>query len=423
LDNVLSCIRELKSTGSSIAKKKIVLENYEDDLVTIFQKTYNDTVFHVKKIKNSISDFSESNSEISFFVSLLNMLTTRKVTGDAAQAAIHNFCMNHCTKEVWNEVFFPCIKKDLKCGFTSTLWNTICKSGDEIVSFSPMGVVSSENPSKFSGKKIVQKKYDGVRGCIFVTHVPASIKIISRNGKPYKNFKKIEQALLNNVDKVFEGSNNNQLMIDCEIISSNFQTLSKQLQRKDDIQCDDASIVIFDCIEGVSTQVPLHSRLERLKRFEGIDDCIQVIESDVYENQPITFYQQMMEKYCSEGLEGVVVKTYDSVYEYEKSISWIKIKKVDTIDLQIVDIVYGAKGTKTEHVAGAILVEGIDNGKFFKISVGGGLSDDLRKDLMENKESYIGKTIEIKFDSITKAEGSSSYSVRFPRFFRFRFEK
>lgn len=423
MDKVLSCIRELKATSSSIEKKKIVRNHYNDELIIIFQKTYNDTVYHVKKIKNEITEFSETNSDISYFVSLLESLSKRKFTGDAAQVVIHNFCMNHCTEEVWNEIYFPCIKKDLKCGFTSTLWNNICDESDKIVSFSPMGAVSTEKPSKFTGKKIVQRKYDGVRACVFISKLDKTIRIISRNGKPYKNFTKIEETLKNNLHSVFLGVDSTELILDCEIISSNFQELSKQLQRKDNAQCDDAILMIFDCIEGMNTNVPLHDRMNKLDRFLQIDHCIQVIESFIHENKTYDFYLNIMNEFCSEGLEGIIVKTYGSVYEYEKSDSWIKIKPTDSLDLQIVDIFPGTKGSRNEHVAGAILVEGTDNGKFFRISVGGGLSDELRKDLMDNKESMIGKTIEIRYDSITKAQGSETYSVRFPRFIRFREDK
>jgi ATP-dependent DNA ligase len=50
-----------------------------------------------------------------------------------------------------------------------------------------------------------------------------------------------------------------------------------------------------------------------------------------------------------------------------------------------------------------------------KVQVGSGLSDEIRSEIWDNKEKYIGRTIEIRYQEITP-DGS----LRFPTFVCFR---
>jgi DNA ligase-1 len=71
---------------------------------------------------------------------------------------------------------------------------------------------------------------------------------------------------------------------------------------------------------------------------------------------------------------------------------------------------------------GALICEGIDDGKHIRVNVGSGFSDDERDDYWKNHKVVIGKTAVVLADAITKNQ-DGSYSLRFPRFKTWRDDK
>ena len=69
---------------------------------------------------------------------------------------------------------------------------------------------------------------------------------------------------------------------------------------------------------------------------------------------------------------------------------------------------------------GAIIAEGEDNGRFFKLNIGSGFTDSQRQNFWNNKEKLIGQIVEVRADSVSKSQEGDSWSLRFPRFKTFR---
>ena len=70
---------------------------------------------------------------------------------------------------------------------------------------------------------------------------------------------------------------------------------------------------------------------------------------------------------------------------------------------------------------GALICEGTDDGKFIKVNVGSGLTDDNRDEFWTNKDKLVGQIVEVRADAITKnQDADNEWSLRFPRFLRFR---
>ena len=66
---------------------------------------------------------------------------------------------------------------------------------------------------------------------------------------------------------------------------------------------------------------------------------------------------------------------------------------------------------------GAIIAEGKDNGKYFKLNIGSGFTDFQREEFWSNKEKLLGKIIEIRADSISKSQDGKIVSdCRFKTF-------
>jgi DNA ligase-1 len=68
---------------------------------------------------------------------------------------------------------------------------------------------------------------------------------------------------------------------------------------------------------------------------------------------------------------------------------------------------------------GAIICEGEDNGRKIRVNVGSGLSDSDRDEYWVNRNTLLGDVVEVEADAVTQNQ-DGSYSLRFPRFMRFR---
>jgi DNA ligase-1 len=70
---------------------------------------------------------------------------------------------------------------------------------------------------------------------------------------------------------------------------------------------------------------------------------------------------------------------------------------------------------------GALICEGEDDGKKIMVNVGSGFTDDQRADYWTGKEAMVGQIVEVRADAATISQDSAdTYSLRFPRFLRFR---
>jgi DNA ligase-1 len=68
---------------------------------------------------------------------------------------------------------------------------------------------------------------------------------------------------------------------------------------------------------------------------------------------------------------------------------------------------------------GAIVCEGEDHGRRIRVNVGSGLSDADRDEYWNSRDQLLGHLVEVQADAVTQNQ-DGSYSLRFPRFLRFR---
>jgi len=68
---------------------------------------------------------------------------------------------------------------------------------------------------------------------------------------------------------------------------------------------------------------------------------------------------------------------------------------------------------------GALVCEGIDDGKAIKVNVGSGFSDSDRDSFWNDRGSLPGRIVEVRADAVTQNQ-DGTYSLRFPRFKTFR---
>jgi DNA ligase-1 len=115
--------------------------------------------------------------------------------------------------------------------------------------------------------------------------------------------------------------------------------------------------------------------------------------------------------------EGVMINICDAPYEFGRTWNLMKVKKMNTLDLEIVGFEEGEG--RLAGTLGAILVR-YKNGNIVK--VGSGFSDEMRSRIWNLQSAYFSQIAEIQyFEETTNADGG--LSLRFPVFKDFRFDK
>jgi DNA ligase-1 len=112
-----------------------------------------------------------------------------------------------------------------------------------------------------------------------------------------------------------------------------------------------------------------------------------------------------------------MLKDPESSYECKRSVAWLKLKPFIEVSLEITNVEEGTG--KNVGRLGALVCSGNDEGRDVRVNVGSGFSDDLRTQLWDVRDSVLGQVVEVRADAITQNQ-DGTYSLRFPRFLRFR---
>ncbi|KAM7535871.1 hypothetical protein Aperf_G00000089047 [Anoplocephala perfoliata] len=236
-----------------------------------------------------------------------------------------------------------------------------------------------------SGGVLVEIKYDGER--VQVHKQGNKFAYYSRSLKPVQP-QKVEH-LKEYIPKAFPGAND--LIIDSEVLLLDTKTqkplpfgtlgVHKRNAFKDATVC----IFVFDClyINGKSLLIePMKKRREILEQNITIVPN-RVLLSEKHEIKTKKDLNELMAHVFAEGLEGLVIKPNDSIYEPGKR-HWIKIKKdylgqgamADSADLIVLGAYFGTG--KKGGLASVFLMGAYDPkvGQFCTVTkVGNGLDD------------------------------------------------
>ena len=413
-------IKKLESDNSRLFKEDVVKENLKN---LIFQEGLamcldSLVTFGVKQIPKSKEDGKGLDWDT--FKKGANLLIERERTGHAARDLIEDL-MHSAKINQWNDWYRRILIKDLRCGVSEKTVNNVAKKMNldfRVPVFSCMlAHDGAKHPKKIIGNCLVEYKYDGVRVIAIVKNNKATL--YSRNGKIFNNFPHIEEAL--------SKSEYNNLVLDGEVMSDDFQALMKQVYRKSGAETDDAYLALFDILplkefnNGKSKLNTLDRKKQLDQLSQTFENCIKLVDyailnfDDEKDNQK---FSKMNKEALDKGYEGLMIKPSENYYESKRSHAWLKIKPFIEVTLKIVSIQEGTG--KHSGKLGAFQVEGTDDGKFFSLSVGSGLTDDDRDKFWKSKEKLIGMLVEIRADAITQSIEGEHYSLRFPRFKSFR---
>ena len=363
---------------------------------------------------------------------LLDRLANRSLPPNSTMGRTAVLEWAECCGEGTIECFQRIIRKDLRCGMGTKTFNKIYPRW--IPSFD-VQLAQPFNEKKLTFPCYVDPKFDGSRCMAFVTFDSSgggSVLQFSRNGNQFYNFGTFNDDLI----KLFRGQGN--IVADCEVISKKgFQRLQTAPVYYDaSFDSSQLRLMVFDwmtqeAFEKQSWDLTQENRVADLSGFfKGFDSKkVQQVETRVAKD--MKDLTDIYEYWVNLGLEGVIIKQLDGLYEFKRTDFWMKMKPQKTEDLKIVGMELGDSRKQWAGKCGSLVVERTrSDGTVVQVNVAGGLSHQMHNNIVqvgdeiqyttEDGELVVlnGKTVEVTFDCETE-DGS----LRFPRFNRKRYPK
>ena len=417
-------IQELEADNSRLKKEAIVKRESDADNIRFFDGVCmaldGFRTFGVQKVPVAKKD-GKGIPEAEF-LDTIKKLENRTLTGNEMRDKIEDLC-NRSKMEEWNDWYRRILIKDLRCGVTH---KTINKNTTmQVPVFDCMlATDSAKHEKKMVGDVIVEPKLDGVRVIVICDVDKDEVKLFSRNGKELSNFPEINKQFDDMMDQMGES-----MVFDGEVMSDDFQTLMREIHRKGGAKTKDAKLNLFDCLplsefrNGGSNSVndAILKRKEMLESFKyGPNiNLVEYVKMDLSDEDGQKQFPDYNKMCIDRGFEGIMVKPITGVYECKRSTLWLKVKPFIEVSLTVKDTEEGTG--RNVGKLGALIVEGKDSGKFIKTNVGSGLSDNDRETYWKDKDKLIGQVVEVRADQITQnQDAKDEWSLRFPRFLRFR---
>jgi DNA ligase-1 len=294
-----------------------------------------------------------------------------------------------------------------------------------IIDFKPM-LFPNEKPDldKIKYPMFCSTKLDGIR-VIFIDG-----RMLSRSLKEIPN-KQLQLKFQNLKDYSF----NNNVILDGEIyaLKTSFQSIVHYVMTDDlgsEVLPNNIQFFCFDAIINSVTR-PFSERYEYIKNLK-LNNMVLVKQTVVKSKEEV---EAMFQSALDGGFEGLILKSTNSKYKFGRispnSGDGYKCKPFLTFDAEIIAVEERFENTseaftnelgrsqkhvykdKKEHTGIATCFVVIYEGQQQRVTITG--NEDFRREIWDNKTSYIGKKIEFKGMSI-----GSKDKVRHPIFVRFR---
>lgn len=427
MNNVKSIIDELKETSSSNTKKEILENIFKNDpnhiIFRIFYVTYNKFIqYNIKKIKTVETNSLRRNDFINDdFFELLDSLSSRKITGNNARDEVTKF-LEQYIKE-YQEIFIGIIQKNLKIGISETTINKILPKAYKY----RIPVFKVQLANKLDFKKHYKKEFyisaklDGIRGIAFND---TNYLLMKRSGKLSEGMEHITESL-NKLNEVYYKKHKiNIKFFDGEMFSPDihFSEIQSAVSSFKNVKEGSKEVIALNIFAVDSEKIKnTHKMIETMKELkemikENNIPHLMVLQQNLVKFEKDSFKEQienLNKNYVAEGYEGIMLRDVKTHYEFKRGKALLKYKSFFEDDFKVIDIEEGTgnfAGTM-----GALICSGIKDGKEIKFNVGTGFKEEERKMMWNNKEDIIGKTIEVKYQEISK-DVNGNYSLRFPVF-------
>ena len=417
-------------TGSNSKKyKQTVLQKYKDDeVIKRYLKIAFDpyTVYGIaeKKLHKEIGGITGFYDTVNIF-QLFDYLTENN-TGSTSEIIECQLVLKYVTSQDPEAAALleKLICKDLSIGVDAKSINLAFPG--LIPTFDvQLAQKYFEKPEKLEGKYFaVTTKIDG--GRIIAIRENDQVSFFTRAGQRYEGLVDLEREML---EAFPDGT-----VLDGEItILENKGIPSKEAYKRAmkitraDGEKHGLKMLVFDAmsLEEWKNQKCTHDYIERRLLLSGLfkygpkktDFTFFELLPELYRGSDTSKVLELLDEAIANQEEGVMINICDAPYEFGRTWNLMKVKKMNTLDLEVIGYEEGSgrlKGT-----LGALLVR-YKNGNTVK--VGSGFSDELRQAIWKNPNDMIGKIIEVQyFEETTNADGG--ISLRFPVFKDIRTDK
>lgn len=406
--SIANVLRQLEATTKRLEKEKILKDN-DSPLLRKFLLYALDArkVFYLRKLPTITQDTSVTipfDNELVWY--LLDSLADRTVTGHEAIRSYVNVAVHLTPDDL--EVLRRVLIKDLRCGVSVSTVNKVFP--DLVPEFNVM-LSHGYDESRVKYPCIVQPKIDGIRAIAFVQgSEPDDVVFYSRSGKEIESLDSIKPHLV----KMFSPGT----VVDGEAKAlGTFQDSASIITRTKNIKEAEIQFLVFD-VYRISDFERQEVDETYLQRVEFLDLCLangDGAAKKIVQRLPHYIANNAEEvkeyygKFIAEGHEGAIVKAIKGKYEFKRSHNWMKIKPLETVDLEVIGFEEGEGKNKGK--LGAMVVD--FEGK--NCSVGTGYSDEERDEIWKNPEKYLGALVEISY-----MERTDDGLMRHNRFIRVR---
>ena len=276
-----------------------------------------------------------------------------------------------------------------------------------------------DKPEYVEGKKFtLTTKIDG--GRIIAIKKNGEITFYTRAGQKYEGLVDLEQEMAEKLpDNIcFDGEIT--LLNPGNMESKEQYKATMKIVRKDG-EKHGVKMRVFDMMPADdflnqnSTHVYEFRRAALETLFSVVSCNYFTLLDNLYTGTDTNEIQRILNEQIANGEEGIMINICDAYYEFKRTNSLLKVKKMKDIDLRIVGYEEGSNSNKGK--LGAFIVDYKGN----QVKVGSGFSKELREEIWKNPDEYIGLMIAVQyFEETTNQNGGTS--LRFPVFLDFRYD-
>ena len=280
-----------------------------------------------------------------------------------------------------------------------------------------------DKPERVEGKEFaLTTKIDG--GRIIAIKRAGKVEFFTRAGQKYEGLVDLEKEMLEIIP--------NNYVLDGEITLLDYKNYNSKdaykqamkITRKDG-EKHGVKMLVFDGMpitewDRQESNLSWSDRRAMLECMTGFyNDSLTYFEllPVLYRGEDTSKILELLESEIARGQEGVMINICNAPYEFKRTTNLLKVKKMNTLDLEIVGVEEGEG--RLAGTLGAIHVRYKDGNI---VKVGSGFSDWHRNEIWQNQIYYIGKIVEIQYFEETKND-KGGVSLRFPIFKDIRLDK
>jgi len=398
----------LRATRSSLAKEAILAKIEYPTWKTFYYAYHIDSMYHMKF--KAVAEDSLGEPSVAMFV-LLDRILDGELRGTSARDAVRSFAQSN------GDLIKLIINKDLACGVTATLFNKV--NPGSIPQFK-VQLAKEVDISTIDYPVLAQLKYDGVRLIALIENGTCTFK--TRNGKlvalpglaedieslPFDNYILDGELVLasgkqedrTKISGMVNSAMHGGTIDEYSIVLHCFDTMP--LSEFNAVKCN----ATYEDRFTVLTKILQHAETSKLEL---------AITNVVYSAEGAT---ELYKAALALGYEGLVLKYPEHLYTFKRSKDWIKVKEVKKARIKVIDIQDGTG--KYRGMIGALVCEGVVEGKHIKVNIGSGLSD-IERSL--DDIYFLNETIDILYNAVIQDSVTREWSLFLPRLHQIRLDK